>query len=81
MTSIKGAKRKREPSLGLSLSGKEPKRGQRKGSVEKGKSLVNPCRLAEETKGVDVSFPTTRLHLRDMVKRLSLCRTQEKHSW
>lgn len=73
MTPIKGARRKREPSLSLSLCGEESTAGQKEGRLEKGKvwSRLNSDR---GNKGVDVSFPTVLPHLplTDRVKSLFL---------
>lgn len=76
MTFIRGAKRKTEPTLPLSLSGKEPRAGQ--GGLEKGKvwSRHNPGRLAVKTKHMSLPPPTPPLT--DMAERLSPCGTVNK---
>lgn len=62
VTSIRGAKRKTEPSLSLSLSGKEPRAGQgREGRLEKGKEFDSGLILAgwqRKQRGACVLSPT-----------------------
>lgn len=79
MTSRKGAKRKRETSLSLPFSGKEPRARKREGSLKKGRagSRPNLGGLAEETNGGVCPFPPPTSPL-TCLKGRSQCRTVNK---